>query len=93
VKGFTMAGNTRGKLKEHFEGIHRNFDWSLHHINTALALIAAQIQETQTANGSPVDEAAIKALVEKHPLYVGITALGTGIQTLDELSQQVYATL
>lgn len=35
-----MAGNTRGKLKEHFEGIHRNFDWCIHHINTSLALIA-----------------------------------------------------
>lgn len=41
VKGLTnMAGNTRGKLKEHFEGIHRNFDWSVHHINQSLELIA-----------------------------------------------------
>jgi hypothetical protein len=88
-----MAGNTRGKLKEHFEGIHRNFDWSLHHINTALALITVQIQETQEASGTPVDEAVVKALVEKHPLYVGITALGTGIQTLDDLAQGIYAVL
>jgi len=34
-----MAGNTRGKLKEHFEGIHRNFDWILYHVNAALVLI------------------------------------------------------
>lgn len=34
-----MAGNTRGKLKEHFEGVHRNFDWSIKHLTTALALI------------------------------------------------------
>lgn len=34
-----MAGNTRGKLKEHFEGIHRNFDWSIEHITKSLALI------------------------------------------------------
>lgn len=34
-----MAGNTRGKLKEHFEGIHRNFDWVLFHTNKALALV------------------------------------------------------
>jgi len=34
-----MAGNTRGKLKEHFEGVHRNFDWSLVHIQKSLALI------------------------------------------------------
>lgn len=34
-----MAGNTRGKLKEHFEGVHRNFDWVLFHINKSLTLI------------------------------------------------------
>jgi len=34
-----MAGNTRGKLKEHFEGIHRNFDWIIFHITAALVLI------------------------------------------------------
>lgn len=34
-----MAGNTRGKLKEHFEGIHRNFDWILFHIKASLVLI------------------------------------------------------
>lgn len=35
-----MAGNTRGKLKEHFEGIHRNFDWIVYHINLSVKLIA-----------------------------------------------------
>lgn len=34
-----MAGNTRGKLKEHFEGVHRNFDWILYHCEKSLALI------------------------------------------------------
>lgn len=34
-----MAGNTRGKLKEQFEGVHRNFDWSRKHLIAALALI------------------------------------------------------
>jgi len=34
-----MAGNRRGKLKEHFEGIHRNFDWSITHVTTSLQLI------------------------------------------------------
>lgn len=34
-----MAGNTRGKLKEHFEGIHRNLDWSIEHITKSLLLI------------------------------------------------------
>lgn len=34
-----MAGNTRGKLKEHFEGIHRNLDWCIHHVNQSMELI------------------------------------------------------
>ena len=34
-----MAGNTRGKLKEHFEGVHRNFDWSTKHLIIAQQLI------------------------------------------------------
>ena len=34
-----MAGNRRGKLKEHFEGIHRNAEWSKVHITKSLALI------------------------------------------------------
>ena len=34
-----MAGNTRGRLKERFEGIHRNFDWSREHCLQSLALI------------------------------------------------------
>jgi len=34
-----MAGNTRGKIKEHIEGVHRNCDWQMHHLQTVLALI------------------------------------------------------
>jgi len=34
-----MAGNTRGKLKEHAEGIHKNFDWITYHCQKMLALI------------------------------------------------------
>ena len=34
-----MASNTRGKLKEELEGVHRNLDWSTHHLQKALALI------------------------------------------------------
>ena len=34
-----MAGNTRGKLKEKFEGVHRNFDWSKKHLVEAKVLI------------------------------------------------------
>ena len=34
-----MAGNTRGKLKEHLEGIHRNNEWVKKHISDSLILI------------------------------------------------------
>lgn len=34
-----MAGNTRGKLKEQFEGIHNNLNWCKTHIDRALVLI------------------------------------------------------
>lgn len=34
-----MAGNTRGRLKERFEGIHRNMDWSKEHCIQSLDLI------------------------------------------------------
>lgn len=88
-----MAGNTRGKLKEHFEGIHRNFDWSLHHIHTALALIAAQVKQTMLANGQQVDDVTVQKAVEDHPLYTGIKSLGEGITILDDLAQGIYAAL
>ena len=35
-----MAGNTRGKLKEHLEGIHRDCEWIKQHVVASLALIA-----------------------------------------------------
>lgn len=35
-----MAGNTRGRLKELFESIHRNCDWQIRHCDEALSLIA-----------------------------------------------------
>lgn len=35
-----MASNTRGRLKERFEGIHKNFDWVLEHCTQSLTLIA-----------------------------------------------------
>ena len=34
-----MAGNTRGKLKEKFESVHRNFEWTKKHLTEALVLI------------------------------------------------------
>lgn len=34
-----MAGNTRGKLKEKFESVHRNFEWIKRHLAESLDLI------------------------------------------------------
>ncbi len=34
-----MAGNTRGKLKEEFEGVHRNNEWIKVHLERSLVLI------------------------------------------------------
>lgn len=50
-----MAGNTRGKLKEKFEGVHRNFDWATKHCQEALTLIADQ---------NPALTKAVKSLAE-----------------------------
>ena len=35
-----MASNTRGRIKERFEGIHKNFDWVQEHCSQCLKLIA-----------------------------------------------------
>jgi len=85
-----MAGNTRGKLKEHFEGVHRNFDWCLHHVNISLNLLSAQLIASQpdTYKRDDLDEQELALMT--YPLYAGIRSLGQGITTLDELSQDVY---
>jgi len=35
-----MASNTRGRIKERFEGIHKNLEWVLVHCSECLKLIA-----------------------------------------------------
>lgn len=52
-----MAGNARGKLKEHLEGIHRDFDWVLDHVEKSLAIIGKDnppLTEAFTALGTQV---------------------------------------
>ena len=34
-----MAGNTRGKIKEHLQGCHRNMDWQMVHLDKVVVLI------------------------------------------------------
>ena len=48
-----MASNTRGRLKERFEGIHKNFDWVTEHCSQSLILIADK---------NPAMTKAVKAL-------------------------------
>lgn len=55
-----MAGNTRGKLKEHFEGIHRNFDWIVYHITESLTLIKEK--HPQLSKGIEALGKGVKAL-------------------------------
>lgn len=88
-----MAGNTRGKLKENFEGVHRNFDWCLKHINASLDLIAAQLMQTQPETYKKEDAEEAETALMTYPLYNGVKALGTGIETLDELANKIYASL
>lgn len=87
-----MSGNTRGKLKEHFEGIHKNLDWCVHHTNTCLELIKLQLAFTDEYIAAGDDTEKQLAVLMKNPMYQGIAALGDGISTLDELSGGIYAT-
>lgn len=47
-----MAGNTRGKLKEHFQGIHKNYDWIKFHCEKCIALIDGRKPELSEALGA-----------------------------------------
>jgi len=88
-----MAGNTRGKLKEHFVGVHSNLDWCLKHINVSLELIAVQLIQTQPDKYKKEDAAEVETALMTYPLYQGVKALGQGIETLDELANNIYASL
>ena len=66
-----MAGNRRGKLKEHFEGIHRNFGWVLDHCIKSLNLIKG----------------------DNPALSDGIKALSKGVESIDEIAQEIYSKL
>jgi len=44
-----MASNTRGRIKERFEGIHKNFDWVQEHCTQTLVLISDKNPKMKTA--------------------------------------------
>lgn len=87
-----MSGNTRGKLKEHFEGIHKNLDWCVHHCNISLELIQAQLLFTDDYIAAGDDPQKQEAVLLENSMYKGIKALADGIATLDSLSGNIYAT-
>ena len=87
-----MSGNTRGKLKEHFVGIHKSLDWCIHHCNISLELIKAQLAFSDEYIAAGDDEKKQEQVLMKNPMYQGIKALADGISTLDELSGNIYAT-
>lgn len=62
VKDYIMAGNTRGKIKEHLEGVHRNFDWADVHLEKTLVLI--QEHNPKLTEGIHAVKEAIKVLDE-----------------------------
>ena len=64
-----MAGNTRGKLKEKFEGVHNNFDWCQRHLAVALVLI-----KEHNPKLSEGVKALSKAITELDELAQGIYA-------------------
>lgn len=57
-----MASNRRGKLKENFEGIHRNLDWVTYHCQKSLELI--QGDNPKLSEGITALAKAVKALDE-----------------------------
>lgn len=60
-----MAGNTRGKIKEHFEGMHRNFDWQDDHCNKIVALIAGRTPKlTEAVQALQVELLALDKLTQ-----------------------------
>ncbi len=88
-----MAGNTRGKLKENFEGVHNNFNWSLKHINKSLNLIAVQLMQTDPDKYKKANADEAEVVLMTYPLYAGVKALGEGVEQLDGLAQNIYASL
>lgn len=88
-----MSGNTRGKLKEHYEGVHRNLDWCLHHVAQSANLIESQLRKLSTFAAVEGDTEKEQAFFMEHDVYKGTVALGESIQTLDSLAQGIYNTI
>ena len=62
-----MAGNTRGKVKEKFEGVHRNFEWISKHLVESLVLIEDQ-KLTDSLAKKIEKEAGVKGFISTDEL-------------------------
>lgn len=54
-----MAGNRRGRIKEHCEGMHKNCDWIRNHVIDTLDLIEdknPKLSEAMTGIGQIADQ-------------------------------------
>ncbi len=51
-----MSGNARGKLKEEFEGIHRNLDWVRVHAQKVKVLLGETHPEIHSLLDSLIEE-------------------------------------
>ena len=85
-----MAGNTRGKLKEHYEGVHRNLDWCLHHITKSANLIESRLKLLPGWKDVKGNAEKEQAFFMQHPMYQATVGLGEGIKTFDEIAQTIY---
>ena len=86
-----MAGNARGKLKEHFEGVHKNFDWILHHVAISATIIENRLKELPGFTDCCGDVEKEQAFFNENSMYRAVIALGEGVSTLDELAKNVYS--
>ena len=54
-----MAGNRRGRIKEHLEGMHKNLDWVKVHVIDSLDLVEdknPKLSEAMTGIGLVTDQ-------------------------------------
>lgn len=85
-----MSGNTRGKLKEHFEGVHKNIDWCLHHLGKSATLIEHQLKLLPQWEDVEGDETKEELFFRQHPMYQAVTSLCEGLTTFDQLAKDIY---
>ena len=88
-----MSGNTRGKLKEHFEGVHRNLDWSIHHLVASTALIEATLRQTGEFVAVEGDEEKEQAFFMANAVYKAVIGIAEGIKVFDGLAQDIYGNI